>query len=74
MVEAVDDEVEGLEATVVRHVAELYHLDVELVDDAEHVGLGELTHRFLQELHQAVWVVFEIIFVHDVLCLVISDK
>ena len=74
VVEAVDDEVEGLEATVVRHVAELYHLDVELVDDAEHVGLGELTHRFLQELHQTVWVVFEIIFVHNVLCIVISDK
>ena len=62
--QAVDDEVEGLQPPVVRHVAEVDHLYVELLDDLEDIGLGEFTHRFLKELHQTVGVKFQFFLCH----------
>ena len=64
MLQTVDDEIQRLQTPIVRHVAELDHLDFELLDDLEDISLGELSHGFFQKLHQAVGIEFQFFFFH----------
>lgn len=64
MFKAVDDKVERFEFSVICHVAEVDHLNLEFLDDLENVGLRKVLHRFLKELNQAVGIKFEFFLLH----------
>ena len=66
MAKALDDEVEGLQTTVVRHVAEVDHLYLEFLYHFEDIGLGEFFLRLLQESHQGVGVELQLFLCHDI--------
>ena len=66
MGKALDDEIQGVQAPVVGHVAEVDHLYMEFLDDLEDISLGELDHRFLEESHQRVGVELELFLCHNI--------
>ena len=67
-----NDEVKRMQLAVIRHVAEVDHLDLEFLDDLEDIGLGELCHGFLQKRHQGVGIELELFLCHDYLYLLKS--
>ena len=54
IIQIVDYEVEGLQAAVSRHVAEVDHLDLVFLDVTEDVFFREFRSRLLKKLHQRV--------------------
>ena len=64
MCKALNHEVERMQTPVIRHIAEVDHLDLELLDDLEDISLGELSHRLFEKSHQRVRVEFQMFLCH----------